>query len=188
MESEQTDGLIEETLDSVAASASETIVVEASLEGVDSLPSPVETPTAGHSSDILGFPCSEEDESAVALRFDAIHSEVVAAKRTYDYMVNRLNARFMVVEGQKNKAQNETGELLHATKNLLKQISDMENNIAENPYGGTRTLKSVRGPPLPSQSDMFILAYDKGQVKTSYSQFNQRQWSSQKTQYPGNKY
>ena len=150
-------------------------------ESILTEPERVDTPAAGEESGSLGFDCSE-DETSLTARFDVIHTEYVQEKRNFDYLVNRLDKRFSRLEGQKNKAQNETGELLFSVKNLLRKVNDMENNLVADD-SSTSDPKIARGPPLPSQSDMFMLAYQKGQVSTSYSKFNQRQWSAQKTSY-----
>lgn len=149
----------------------------------------LETPTANTMSESCNNTNSEEEEAALAQEFEALHASSVTERRNFDYLINRLNARFARLEGQKSKAQNETGELVHSARNLLSKISDIESNLQVD-SNNEKYIEAagVRGPPLPSQSDMFMLAYEKGQVSQSYSKFNQRQWSAQKTSYPRQQY
>jgi hypothetical protein len=142
-------------------------------------------------SEAEGFLCRKAEESELKQEYTNAFRSIVHEKREYDYLVNRLNKSVSEVVASKNKHQNSLLEISKSTENILDEISKIERGAIVLRVSSTNhsecDLRS-RGPPLPSQEEMFLRAYEAGQVKTSYPTFSKWQYYSQDSRSRGNRY
>ena len=118
-----------------------------------------------------------KDEDLVR-RHQEVFPRIVAEKRAYDFLVNKLNRRIDEVTASKKKGQNELVELKLSVSKLLKEIENIEYDPQTYYRASPVAHGGVRGPPLPSQDELFMQAWDNGQVNKSYTRFSQRQKTS----------
>lgn len=117
-------------------------------------------------------------------RYESVLAQIVAEKRNYDFFVNRVTRRLAEVTGGKNRALNELTELTSSVSALLKEIATIEANPSRSGVVAPVSVAGIRGPPLPSQDELFLKAWDQGQVGNTYSGFSQRkQYSVWKSSY-----
>ena len=167
-------------LPQVAAVHDETASAETPPEPVqhieESVPE-VDTPPATHRwSARFGMPCSEEDEVRLLSRQTSLLKEVVQEKRDYDVMVNKLNKRFSDISARKNKSQNEVVEIKYSIERILDELRLIESDPRRASAVGPVAAPGIRGPPLPSQDEIYMKAWGSGQVNggTSNRQYSKR--------------
>jgi hypothetical protein len=113
---------------------------------------------------------SESDETDTRQR--QILSSVVSEKRAFDFLVNKLTRRLEEVTASKKKGQNELVELKFSVVKLLKEIENIESDPHTHYRPSQVSKEGTRGPPLPSQEELFAQAWEKGQVSKTYSKFS----------------
>jgi hypothetical protein len=120
----------------------------------------------------------------LSVKYERVLAQIVTEKRNYDFFVNRVTRRLAEVTAGKNRAQNELTELVSSVSGLLSEISRIEKDPGSVGTTPPVSASGIRGPPLPSQDELFMKAWDQGQVGSTYSRFSQRkQYSSWKSSY-----
>jgi hypothetical protein len=143
----------------------------------------VETPCADEP--VVGEEVNGRDGiDALEKRIETVVQEIVKEKRAYDLHVNRVNKKLSELTAQRNKMQNELGDLTTAVNDVLAEIEKIKINPSQ--IGETVPMKGVRGPPLASQDELFARAWENGQVTNSYSGYSQRWKSSNRYKSWGN--
>ena len=129
-------------------------------------------------TDSTGILCSEEEEIQLFESFREVLSGVVQEKREYDFLVNRLSKSASDVVASKKKHQISLLEISESAQNVLNEILSIEKGSYKPTFNDPKQSNSntkSRGPPLPSQCEMFEKAYQAGQLQSNYSRFSQRQ-------------
>ena len=113
-------------------------------------------------------------------RMDDLLQEVVDEKRNYDSFVHRVSKRVDQVTAQRRKMENELEGLAVSIDRVLKEIE----SVKTNPDGFEKEVdvSAMRGPPLPTQDELFNIAWRNGHVKKSYTGYSQRYNSSRRYQ------
>ena len=108
-------------------------------------------------------------------RFNILMETVVKEKRTYDYFVHSMTKKLTEATAQKNKLENELEELAGSVSKVLSEIGKIKTDPGR--YIATVDVSVLRGPPLPTQDELFSKAWNNGQIKNSYTGYSQR-WQS----------
>lgn len=116
----------------------------------------------------------ESEADTLEGRYREILSSIVSEKRSYDFLVNKVNRRLDEVTATKKKAQNQLVELNFSVSKLLKEIENIEMDPLTYDSPSAVPNAGLRGPPLPSQDELFMQAWENGQVTKAYSRFSQR--------------
>jgi len=136
-----------------------------------------------NSPEVMIEESNHAEDVDLARRYKEVFPRIVAEKRAYDFLVNKLNRRIDEVTASKKKGQNELVELKLSVSKLLKEIENIEYDPQTYYRALPVTNEGVRGPPLPTQDELFMQAWDNGQVNKTYTRFSQRQKTSNYHQY-----
>jgi hypothetical protein len=104
----------------------------------------------------------------IETRFDAAFRDVVAEKRVYDFFVNRMSKRLVEERSSTRSVQSDLQDMLGSVHQLMGEIESIRADPSQfdKRGGASRT----RGPPLPSQCELFAKARLNGQVRVPYQE------------------
>lgn len=117
-------------------------------------------------------------EDAVELSDEDVLNRLIEEKRSYESSHLSISQNLDKLIGTRNRLQNSVESIKHQLNSILNEISLIEKNSTTDEVTADRSSfysssMKCRGPPLPSQDELFRKAGDNGQIR-SHQQYNQQ--------------
>lgn len=105
-------------------------------------------------------------------RCDAALRDVVAEKRVYDFFVNRMSKRLVEERSATRSVQSDLQDMLGSVHHLMSEIESIRGDPTR--FDNLRRASRTRGPPLPSQCQLFAKARLNGQARVPNQETQKR--------------
>jgi hypothetical protein len=110
---------------------------------------------------------SQTDLSGRESRLDAVAKDYVAERRNYDFFLHRVSKKLTEEQAQSKSIQTDLNDMLGSVSKLLSEIECIYSNPDE--YQTPFVPSKARGPPLPSQDEIFKRAVKAGQIHGKFN-------------------